>query len=141
MLCCLIFFRGWTKPPARTAPIRHVIWSGVNPQGCEVFSSNSRVPKPGARFSCRLRGRFGRWPRRLYPITTASPADMGVAIVIVNDLRTIATCSMRFSALTRRCRLNSSWKNYSSSPTMCHHPGTGHISRFEWSIPSEAHMG
>jgi len=32
----VIYFKAW-MPPARTAQIRHVM-SGVNPQGCQVFS-------------------------------------------------------------------------------------------------------
>ena len=43
-------------------------------------------------FPYRLCGWFGRWSRCLYPVTTKHlPADMGVAIVIVNHLRTVAT--------------------------------------------------
>ena len=34
------------------------------------------------------------------------PADMGVAIVIVNHLRTVATSSTRFSRTSPRCRLS-----------------------------------
>ncbi|HLY42124.1 MAG TPA: chemotaxis protein CheB, partial [Terracidiphilus sp.] len=36
-------------------------------------------------------GRFGRWPRRLCPVTPAFAGRYGVAIVIVNHLRTVAT--------------------------------------------------
>jgi len=38
-----------------------------------------------------LRGRFGRRTRRLTRLLQNLPADMGVAIVIVNHLRTVAT--------------------------------------------------
>jgi hypothetical protein len=43
------------------------------------------------RLPYRLRRRFSWWPRCLYSFIKDLPADMGVAIVIVNHLRTVAT--------------------------------------------------